>query len=73
MNFLDLHDEFMLFELPQTDRVVKPVIIAAGTHLKHFTHLLNGKLVSMLLYESEYRQSPLEKMLTAFFKISLSN
>src|SRR5690606_25246728 len=41
-------------------------------HLHHPAHLLNRKLILMGFYKPESFRSPLEKMPTAFFRLSLS-
>ncbi|MFT2008190.1 hypothetical protein ACMA1I_05895 [Pontibacter sp. 13R65] len=46
--------------------MIKPIIIGTGTDFEYFAHLLNRKLDAVLIYESIYRPSPLEKMLMAF-------
>ena len=50
----------------------QPLIVAAFSHLKYFAHHLNGKSAAVIAYELVDFPSLLEKMLTAFFKISLS-
>jgi hypothetical protein len=72
IDLLNLFDELPLFVLPEPYMVFKPVVKSADAYLLHPTHLLYGILVPMLLYESVYRPSPLEKMLMAFFRMSRS-
>jgi len=40
IHLLNLRHEFLLFELPQTYRMMKPLVIATGTNFEYFAHLL---------------------------------
>lgn len=73
MHLSDLLLQLVLTLLSNSNGMLAPIIIATTAHIQHFTHLLNGKFISVFLYESEYFPSPLEKMLTAFFRMSRSN
>ena len=73
--FKYLHDLYqkLLIQFPTVGGTLfEPAIITAFGHLKHFTHHLNGKSGSVITYELVDLPSLLEKMLTAFFKMSLS-
>ena len=72
-DLFNLLHQFLHFPLPQADRIIKPVVVATAAHLEHSAHLLDGKLISVLFYESEYRPPPLKKMLMVIFRISRSN
>ncbi|WP_170069389.1 hypothetical protein [Spirosoma pollinicola] len=72
MHLSDVVDLLILIELPASNWMFTPIIIATDTYIQDFTHLLNRKFVGMFLYKSQYLPSPLEKMLTAFFSISRS-
>jgi len=52
--------------------IFKLFIITAFSHLKYSAHLLNGKSGSVITYKLVDFPSLLEKMLTAFFRMSLS-
>src|SRR5690606_11244040 len=51
---------------------ILPIIITATAHLHYFAHLLNRKITPIICYKSISFRSPLEKMLMAFLRISLS-
>jgi hypothetical protein len=74
VNLLNRCQQLLLFSGSQANWVLEPVIIPTDAHSKHLTHLLDRELGTVFFYKSHvYRPSPLEKMLTAFFRISLSN
>jgi len=50
----------------------KPFVITGSAHLKYFAHHLNGKTGTVIAQKLVDFPSLLEKMLTTFFKISLS-
>src|SRR5690606_8997245 len=72
ITLLDLHGQFTTLSFSFADRMFHPVILTAAAHLHHPAHLLNRKLILMGFYKPESFRSPLEKMPTAFFRISLS-
>ncbi len=74
---IDIHSLYLflyliVFQLSAAWLSSQPGIITTTAYLKHQTHLLNTKLVAVVLNELQYWLSPLEKMLTAFFRISRS-
>ncbi len=73
--FKGIHDlNQQLFILLPAGRwsATKPFIITGSAHLKCFAHHLNGKTGTVIAHKLVDFPSLLEKMLTAFFKISLS-
>ena len=73
--FKNIHNpgQQILIILPAHGRCVfKPCIATAFCQLENLAHHLNGKSGAMIVYELVDFPSLLEKMLTAFFKMSLS-
>ena len=71
----DIHDldQQLFILLPACRRsAAKPFVITGSAHLKYFAHHLNGKTGSVIAHKLVDFPSLLEKMLTAFFKMSLS-
>ena len=71
-NIHDLCQKLFIFLPPGRWTIFQPLIVAAFSHLKYFAHHLNGKSGAVITYELVDFPSLLEKMLTAFFKISRS-
>lgn len=71
-NAHDLCQKFFILLPAEGWTTFQLLIIAAFSHLKYFAHLLNGKSGAVIAYKLIDFPSLLEKMLTAFFKISLS-
>ncbi len=65
--------KFLFLNRSSSCRMFEPVIVPTCAYFENPAHLFNGVLVPVLFYKSEYRPSPLEKMLTAFFRISRSS
>ena len=73
--FKDIHnlDQQLLVLLPAVRwSAAKPFVITGSAHLKYFAHHLNGKTRTVIAHKLVDFPSLLEKMLTAFFKMSLS-
>lgn len=68
----NLLGNLFIFKRPFARHSIEPFVITAFAHLQYFTHLLDGKLPSVLGYELVDFPSLLEKMPTAFFKMSRS-
>src|SRR5690606_2012228 len=50
----------------------QPAVKTASAYFENTAHLLNSKYIPVSFYEPEYLLPPLEKMPTAFFRISRS-
>jgi len=71
-NIHNLYQQVLVL-LPASRRAIfHPFIITTFSHLKYFAHHLNGKSGSVITYKLVDFPSLTEKMLTAFFKMSLS-
>ncbi len=73
INVPNLYHQSLIFNIPLCWLSVFPCIICAPGNAKYLAHLPNGKLGAVPAYKPVNFPSLLEKMLTAFFKISRSN
>ena len=72
IDFSDLGIQFPIFDFPSARPPLQPSIIPATRHLKDSAHLRYTPIRAVLAYEPEYRCGSVEKMATAFFKMSRS-
>ena len=73
--FVDLTNfsiQFLIIKLSLARLMFQPTVISTARHLKDSAHLQNTPNTAVLDYEPEYRCGSVEKMATAFFKMSRS-
>ena len=73
INVPDLFHQSLIFNIPFCWFSALPLIICTPGNAKYLAHLPNGKLGAVPAYKPVCFPSLLEKMLTAFFRISRSN
>src|SRR5210317_271403 len=72
IDLANLSIQSLIIKLPFTRLTFQPSVISTARHLKDSAHLQYTPNRAVLAYEPEYRCGSVEKMATAFFKISRS-
>src|SRR5210317_42032 len=72
IDFANLSIQSLIIKLASTRLAFQPSVISTARHLKDSAHLQYTPNRAVLAYEPEYRCGSVEKMATAFFKISRS-
>jgi len=71
-DFANLSIQALIIKLAFTRLALQPSVISTARHLQNSAHLQYTPQSAVLAYEPEYRCGSVEKMATAFFKMSRS-